>query len=229
MKRIVLFTICLVIGLFSLPAISAQLYGNRFCDDFRFNCERVSSGESWESMFPNEKKRDVVQKLNRMNTPLYPGMVIAVPKDINYLNTMDVSPFQAYIHPTGEKTVIVDQKRLAWGAYNAEGQLLNWGPVSTGRAWCSDIGSGCHTQVGSFYISSKRGEGCVSSLFPIGEGGAPMPYCMFFHGGQALHGSYEVPGYRASHGCVRMFIEDARWLNEFFTPGGKTKVVVEPI
>jgi lipoprotein-anchoring transpeptidase ErfK/SrfK len=46
-----------------------------------------------------------------------------------------------------------------------------------------------------------------------------------------MHGSYTVPGYRASHGCVRMFNEDAQWLNkEFITlPGGGkrgTRVIV---
>jgi lipoprotein-anchoring transpeptidase ErfK/SrfK len=39
---------------------------------------------------------------------------------------------------------------------------------------------------------------------------------MHYFRGYALHGSSSVPGYRASHGCVRMFIEDARWLNEEF-------------
>jgi len=32
---------------------------------------------------------------------------------------------------------------------------------------------------------------------------------MFFHGGFALHGSPSVPGYNASHGCVRLFDDDA--------------------
>jgi lipoprotein-anchoring transpeptidase ErfK/SrfK len=42
---------------------------------------------------------------------------------------------------------------------------------------------------------------------------------MFFHRGYALHGSYDVPGYNASHGCVRMFVKDAKWLNQEFTAG----------
>ena len=62
-----------------------------------------------------------------------------------------------------------------------------------------------------------------------------MPYCMHFFRGYALHGSSTVPGYRASHGCIRMFIEDARWLNEEFIdiPYSDeykgTKVIIEPI
>ena len=43
-----------------------------------------------------------------------------------------------------------------------------------------------------------------------------MPYCMHFFRGYALHGSEVVPGFRDSHGCVRLFIEDAKWLNEEF-------------
>ncbi len=62
-----------------------------------------------------------------------------------------------------------------------------------------------------------------------------MPYCMYFHKGFALHGSDDIPGYRASHGCVRMFIEDAKWLNQEFVEVGNdktqligTKVVIRP-
>jgi cell wall hydrolase len=33
---------------------------------------------------------------------------------------------------------------------------------------------------------------------------APMPWASFFNGGIAIHESSDVPGYPASHGCVRM-------------------------
>ena len=75
-------------------------------------------------------------------------------------------------------------------------------------------------------IYNKGGAGCASSKFPVGRGGAPMPYCMFFHGGYALHGSYEVPGYHASHGCIRLFVDDAAWLNEEFSYDSRVRVFV---
>jgi lipoprotein-anchoring transpeptidase ErfK/SrfK len=53
---------------------------------------------------------------------------------------------------------------------------------------------------------------------------------MFFHGGYAFHGSNEIPGYNASHGCVRIFSEDARWLNQEFIDlpeEGGTKVIIQ--
>jgi len=49
---------------------------------------------------------------------------------------------------------------------------------------------------------------------------------MYFHGGFALHGSYEVPGFNASHGCVRLFVPDAEWLNQDFTAGGQKVMVI---
>ena len=45
-------------------------------------------------------------------------------------------------------------------------------------------------------------------------GGSPMPYSQFFDGGEALHGSGYMtdPFFDHSHGCINMYIEDARQL-----------------
>lgn len=118
----------------------------------------------------------------------------------------------------------MDLHRDTWSAYDDSGELVRSGPVSGGKNYCPDIHRGCRTVTGTFTIYSKQGAGCRSTRFPVGRGGAPMPYCMFFHGGYALHGSYEVPGYNASHGCVRMHPEDAMWLNEDFVEVGRTRV-----
>ena len=134
--------------------------------------------------------------------------------------------------------MFISQKELAWAAYDQEGELVWWGPISPGKDWCADIGESCNTPEGDYRIIRKQGLECVSTAFPKrpwGEnGGAPMPFCMHFYRGFALHGAPVVPGYRASHGCIRLFIEDARWLNEEFItlPGvGKkgTRVFVEEV
>jgi lipoprotein-anchoring transpeptidase ErfK/SrfK len=39
---------------------------------------------------------------------------------------------------------------------------------------------------------------------------------MFFNGGQALHGSYQVVPANISHGCVRLRVKDAKWLRYNF-------------
>lgn len=129
----------------------------------------------------------------------------------------------------GEKVVLVDPRVHAWGAYDAEGNLVHSGLATAGSNWCADLGRPCRTKVGSFRIFSLGSPECKSSRFPIPRGGAPMPYCMFFNGNEALHGSPrgEVVEANISHGCVRMEVEDAEWLRNQFASIG-TKVVVRP-
>lgn len=143
-------------------------------------------------------------------------MKIAVPKNWTTFQAELASPFPAKIEPSGKKEIRADLFQLAWGAYDAQGNLVKWGPLSGGKGWCPDTEMRCRTPVGQFSVQRKAGARCKSNKFPIGKGGAPMPYCMFFRGGFALHGSYTVPGYHASHGCVRIFPEDAKWLNQQF-------------
>ncbi len=209
-------TLCLFASLLQ----AATLFGETFCHSDDYMCVTIAKSDTWDSLFPNEKEQDLVMRLNRMNTALKPGMVIAVPKNLNQLTIYDIAPFPRYIEPMGEKTIFVNQSQLAWGAYDAEGQLVWWGPVSSGSGHCAKSDGDCLTPSGSFRVIRKQDADCISTVFPRranGEsGGAEMPYCIHFLRGYALHGSTEVPGYRKSHGCVRMFTEDARWLNEEF-------------
>ena len=128
---------------------------------------------------------------------------------------------------TGEKTIIVDPKIHAWGAYDAEGQLIRSGVATAGGNYCPDVHRPCRTHTGSFRIQSLGDENCKSTKYPLPNGGAPMPYCMFFNGDQSLHGGYEVVEDNVSHGCVRMEIEDAEWLRYNFVNIG-TKVIIKP-
>jgi hypothetical protein len=127
-----------------------------------------------------------------------------------------------------EKIVVVDPRVHAWGAYE-NGNLVRSGLATSGSSWCPDTGKPCRTSSGQFRVYSLGDETCKSKIFPIPKGGAPMPYCMFFHGGQALHGvhSGEVVEGNISHGCVRLQVSDAEWLRYNFVNVG-TKVVVKP-
>jgi len=59
---------------------------------------------------------------------------------------------------------------------------------------------------------------------------SPMPYSIFFHGGYAIHGSYERRslGRPASHGCVRLDPKNAEKLFELVKAEGpeKTRIVI---
>lgn len=220
---------------FTLHAQPYARYGEHYCDKDGFSCIKVQRGESWQSLWPDEEERDIVQRLNRMNVALQPGMVIAIPKNLAYLDIYDISPLPLQMETNGEKIIVVNQRDLAWGAYDHNGQLQHWGPISSGKNYCPDVNRGCRTITGTFKIYHKRGSECISSKYPVGRGGAKMPHCMFFHGGYAMHGSPEVPGYRASHGCIRLFNHDAHWLNTKFIDlpskdnSSGTTVIIQPL
>jgi L,D-transpeptidase ErfK/SrfK len=212
--------------LFSASAV-AQPYGAKLCkNDSNYTCYKVKRGDSWAKLFPDEDERDLITRINRTNNKLYSGMLLAIPKD-NTLDPLDYAPFNRQIEAPGEKVIIVSLDKLAFGAYNSNGELEYWGPVSGGKGYCPDIGRRCNTARGNFEIYRKMGAGCVSTKFPVGRGGAPMPYCMFFKGGFALHGSHDIPGYNASHGCVRLFVKDAKWLNLEFVMDDNVPVIVK--
>jgi hypothetical protein len=211
-------------------------YGLGLCNYPEYKCVKVSSGETWERLFPDERQRELVQRINRSYNYIYPGKEIVVPRDLEHATIFSLSPFPLRIEPD-EKQIIVDQDKLAWAAYNANGHLVKWGPISSGSDRCSDNSSPtCRSLTGIFRVFSREGAKCTSDVFPVGKGGAKMPYCMYFHKGVALHGSDDIPGYRASHGCIRMFIQDAKWLNLHFVESSNehnnhlgTKVVVRPL
>lgn len=145
------------------------------------------------------------------------------------------APLPEFIKNQAEKVILVDPNEHAWGAYSAKGKLIRWGIATAGAAWCADLGHACRTNAGTFRISSLGGNNCMSNKFPVtANGGAPMPYCMYFNGGQAIHGSSEVEYANVSHGCVRVHVDDAKWLRYHFVEGPSlynnyrgTKVVIK--
>lgn len=138
-------------------------------------------------------------------------------------HTLDHAPFPQTI--SDSNIIKVDLGKLAWGAYDDQGNLIRWGDASGGKNFCSDIGQACKTISGTYTFYKKQGGQCKSNLFPIPKGGAPMPYCMHFQGGYALHGG-NVPDFNASHGCVRVPVHEAQWLNQNFVKVGKTRISI---
>ncbi len=134
--------------------------------------------------------------------------------------------FAAHRTATGRKVFIFDPRQHAWALYNRQGELMRTGPASGGKNYCKNLGRPCRTVVGKFTVYREKGTECVSSKFPLGKGGAPMPNCMFFYKGYAIHGSYDVPHGHASHGCIRVKADAAAWLNSHINPGAT--VIVRP-
>jgi len=187
-----------------------NVVSNALCENPDYYCQQVQAGETWKTLFPSPERQALLKKINGINTELYPGMLIAIPLNVKGDSG---SSFSSQRAATGQKVLIFDPSIQAWAAYDEEGNLIRTGHGSGGKDWCADVGSRCRTPAGKYAVYDKRDAGCFSRKFPVGVGGAPMPYCMFFHGGYAFHASNDVPNYHASHGCVRLFYQDARWLN----------------
>jgi hypothetical protein len=103
-------------------------------------------------------------------------------------------------------------KRSGWHACydRSMHQVTLWRGGRLHNAWLVRGGSASTpTRLGTNRVY-YRDKDHRSGLFD----GAPMPYSQFFDGGQALHGSALMmdPFVGHSHGCVNMYIEDARQL-----------------
>jgi len=57
---------------------------------------------------------------------------------------------------------------------------------------------------------------------------SPMPHSIFFHGGYAIHGTYEISrlGGPASHGCVRLDPDNAATLFELVERQGMSHTTI---
>jgi hypothetical protein len=234
--RRIAIVLTLVISLNVHSIAFASLYGRTLCKEEGYSCKRVKRGQSWYTLWPDEHDREIAMRVNRMNTQIYPGIVLAVPNDIEKTDILNLAPFPLRIKPLEEKLVVIDPENIAWGAYDVDGTLVKWGPISAGADYCKDIDEPCRTHSGAFRVYSLGSSDCISHKFPLPDGGAPMPFCMYFNNGQALHGEPNgLPGYNASHGCVRLYVSDAEWLRYDFIEGPNssnnyrgTKIIIEP-
>lgn len=163
-----------------------------------------------EANTPKSESVILCQEADHMQRVNYDGKYPSDPILLAYTNAFVFSP-----------------RKLRWYAYDSKGRLIRSGRASGGRGYCPDIKRSCRTPVGHFRIVRKGGPGCKSGKYPLPRGGAPMPYCSFFSKYYAIHGSYHVPRYNASHGCIRVHPSAARWLSRNFLNHGR-KVIVLP-
>jgi lipoprotein-anchoring transpeptidase ErfK/SrfK len=127
--------------------------------------------------------------------------------------TMSAAPLSA----NAGVVVMVSKSQQTMYVY-VDGVLQYEWPVSTAR-WGYSTPSGEYgvTGLDAWHRSARYG-------------GSPMPYSIFFQGGYAIHGSYETGriGEPASHGCIRLYPEDARELYGLVRQYGseETRIIV---
>ena len=106
-------------------------------------------------------------------------------------------------HASAEASIVVTVDKSAQRLSVAiDGSPRYQWPVSTAR-W------GYSTPNGSY-----RPEWLARKWFSRKYDWSPMPYSIFFDGGYAIHGSYEIShlGRPASHGCIRLHPQNAATL-----------------
>ena len=149
---------------------------------------------------------EILEMLNRRDRahllrvdPPTPGLVVPAPWSEEPLT---YSPFPGS-WPAAEgypKAIVVHQAMQAFAAYE-RGRLVRWGPVSTGRKETP-------TPEGVFNLTwrarSRRSTDNQDWLLEW--------YFNFVNERGVSFHLFDLPGYPASHACVRLLLRDAQWL-----------------
>jgi len=150
----------------------------------------------------SEEERKLVYALNRIDAHrITPGTKLVIPDSL-VSDFNKYAPFPSVLNPLDSigKTVVISQRIQAFALYE-NGNLLRWGPVSTGK-------QSTGTPSGLYYGNYKA----KRKISTIDESWV-MPFYFNFMNfeGIGTH-EYTLPGYPASHGCVRMYREDAKFI-----------------
>ncbi|NTU97134.1 MAG: L,D-transpeptidase [Chlorobiaceae bacterium] len=156
----------------------------------------------------------ILMKVNRIDQRhLSTGRNILVPVDKQKSSRYVPVP-KVLSDSRGEREIRIFLKRQFFGAYE-KGQLSFWGPISSGK-------SSKRTPAGRFFVNYKQ-----RFKRSIKYDDAPMPFSINFNQGYFLH-QQSLPGYPASHGCVRLLEVDAQRLFYWVKLGDPVTLVLEP-
>src|SRR5215510_4581406 len=148
-----------------------------------------------------EEKMAVLLKLNRLDDRhLRAGATILIPEQIEEL--INYSPFPHRLNTGREipKLILVSLRVQAFAAYEY-GDLVRWGPTSSGK-------KASPTPAGLYHTNwkSKANRSSINNEWLL-----PWYFNLDCQRGIAFH-QYDLPGYPASHGCVRLLDDDAAWI-----------------
>ncbi|SDR67224.1 L,D-transpeptidase [Gramella sp. MAR_2010_147] len=188
-----------------------------FRKEISYSVDSLNTKKEIDSLFKtySEEQLQTILALNRIEkNGIRPEKLIVVP-DCASDEFNAYSPFPENINflQCIPKTVLISQRVQAFGLYE-NGELIKWGPVSTGK-------NSTRTPNGLNYgnYKAKRKISTVDESWVL-------PYYFNFMNfeGVGVH-QYALPGYPASHGCVRLYMDDAKyifdWANMWDVEGSK--------
>lgn len=153
----------------------------------------------------SEEERYTILALNRLDAKnAWRADTLVIPEKISK-DFMDYSPFpyQLDILNDVKKFVVFSYPIQAYGVYE-NGKLLKWGPTSMGK-------KSAQTKRGLMFANWKK-ELAISTV----NSSWKLPYNFNIHNtlGIGWH-QFDLPGFPASHSCLRLLMDDAKWLYNF--------------
>jgi L,D-transpeptidase catalytic domain len=149
---------------------------------------------------------EILEKLNRRDRehlvrtdPPVPGLIVPAAWEPDPL-AYSPYPLEWAASVMIPKYIVVHQPGQSFGAYEF-GRLVRWGPVSTGRKETA-------TPAGSFNLTwrSRKRTSTDNDAWILEW------YFNFINSRGISFHQFDLPGYAASHACVRMLQRDAMWL-----------------
>lgn len=169
-----------------------------------YNLRSDSIRKAFEQRF-SEAEKHVIFSLNRVDAKHAYRMDTLVVPDTFLADRNLYSPFPLHLDilDSVRKMVMFSYASQAFAAY-AHGKLQRWGPSSMGTKRNP-------TPTGLHYCNwkSKKSVSTVKSEWIL-----PWNFNIMNQEGVGWH-QYDLPGYPASHSCLRLLEEDAKWLYTF--------------
>lgn len=147
----------------------------------------------------------IVLKINRVDLEhVRQGATLLVPEQA--IDLLSASPFPREIPAEAcpsEKLLAVSRRVQAFAAYD-KCTLVRWGPTSTGRKESPTPAGLYHTNWRSRLRRSTENAAWL------------LPWLVNIENsrGISFH-QFDLPGYPASHACVRLLADDARWVHDW--------------
>ena len=150
-------------------------------------------------------EQKIIAATNRIDPTRFRTKTKLVVPDTLLSNFIEYSPFPITLNipDSVTKFILINQRIQLFAAYE-NGKLAQFGPVSTGRKKKP-------TPNGLFYTNykSKKKRSTVD-----GDWIMPWYFNIANKDGIGMH-QFLLPGYPASHSCIRMYEENAKWIYDW--------------
>lgn len=168
----------------------------------------MKGNDSLRKVFLNTYKGEelhsilALNRLDRKNMGQADTLIVPNKLESNFLA---YSPFPEYVEAMSSipKIAFFSYPIQAYALYE-NGKLVKWGPTS--------MGSKAHQTTRGLHFTNWKGKEVISTVSD--EWKLKWNFNIANHEGIGWH-QYSMPGYPASHSCLRLLEEDAKWMYDW--------------